>query len=187
MSKGTLRGKKAALEYWLCRPVRSLLFFVLKISMTDGRIEKIKHLRMFLLSRIEGLTTEQLNTIPVGFNNNIVWNLAHLVAAQQSICYLRAGVPPVVAETYITDYLPGTKPRQPIDGETIATIKELLISSIDTMGTDYARHLFRNYTYSERIKEIYGIDVRTIDDAIDFILYHEGFHIGCVLMLKHLV
>ena len=155
--------------------------------MIDGRIEKIKHLRMFLLSRIEELTTEQLNTIPAGFSNNIVWNLAHLVAAQQSICYMRAGVAPVVAEQYITTYMPGTKPQQPVDEETIATIKELLISSIDKMGADYAHDLFRNYTYSDRIKEIYGIDVRTIDDAIDFIVYHEGFHVGCVLMLKHLV
>jgi hypothetical protein len=42
----------------------------------DGRIEKIKKVRRFLMSQIEGLSDEQLNKPPDGFNNNVIWNLA---------------------------------------------------------------------------------------------------------------
>jgi hypothetical protein len=59
--------------------------------------------RKFILSICEPLTEEQLNTTPNGFNNNIIWNLGHLIAAQQGICYIRSGLNPVVDES-ITEY-----------------------------------------------------------------------------------
>jgi len=46
-------------------------------------IERLKKTRIFLLDLIKDLTTEQLNEIPKGFNNNIIWNLGHLIASQQ--------------------------------------------------------------------------------------------------------
>ncbi len=57
----------------------------------DKRIQKIRKLREFLLAQIEGLTAEQLNKIPDGYNNNIIWNLGHLICAEQSLCYFRSG------------------------------------------------------------------------------------------------
>jgi len=41
----------------------------------DKRIEKIKRFREFLLAQMKGLTTEELNKIPAGYNNNIIWNI----------------------------------------------------------------------------------------------------------------
>jgi hypothetical protein len=49
--------------------------------------------RQLLLDQIAGLTTEELNQIPRGLNNNIIWNLAHLISGQQGIFYARAGLP----------------------------------------------------------------------------------------------
>src|SRR6267154_696892 len=78
-------------------------------------IDNIKKTRLFLLNAINDLPADQLNEIPAGFNNNIIWNLGHMIAAQQSICYIRAGVLPVVEKKYITEYKPGTKPGQDVD------------------------------------------------------------------------
>jgi hypothetical protein len=50
------------------------------------QIENIKTLRTTLLTLVENLTINQLNEVPEGFNNNIIWNLAHLTAAQQGVC-----------------------------------------------------------------------------------------------------
>ena len=51
----------------------------------NDQIETIRKTRSFLLDYIKELNIEQLNKIPAGFNNNIAWNLGHLVAAQQGV------------------------------------------------------------------------------------------------------
>ncbi|QJD79212.1 DinB family protein [Spirosoma rhododendri] len=48
----------------------------------NSKIRKIKNLRLFLLEQIAGLSTKQLNAVRVMSNNNIIWNIAHLIAAQ---------------------------------------------------------------------------------------------------------
>ncbi len=48
----------------------------------NKQIEILRNTRKHLLSFINDLSTEELNEIPQGFNNNIIWNLAHLTATQ---------------------------------------------------------------------------------------------------------
>jgi len=36
---------------------------------------------------ITPFSLEQLNKIPEGFNNNLIWNIAHCVVTQQLLCY----------------------------------------------------------------------------------------------------
>ncbi|MEO8412639.1 MAG: DinB family protein [Ginsengibacter sp.] len=149
--------------------------------------QKIKKFRLFLLNQISSLTTEQLNVIPRGFNNNIIWNLGHLVSSAQIICYRRAGLPISIDEKFLTPFLPNTKPGKFISNEEIEILKELLISTIDCLQSDYENKIFDNYTKSENIERYYGVELLTIDDALDFLLYHEGFHSGRIIALKQLV
>ena len=67
----------------------------------NNKIERIKKIRFFLISVVNELAVDQLNEIPSGFNNNIIWNPGHLTAAFQGVCYIRAGLKPVVNEKYI--------------------------------------------------------------------------------------
>jgi len=148
------------------------------------QIEKIKATRTFLLTLIEDLTIEQLNQIPEGFNNNIIWNLAHLTATQQKICYLRTGLQPILQDKYISPYLSGTKPDLFVDAANVETIKTLLFSSLDELESDFKKSFFTNYTpFVTR----YGVAIDTIDDAISFLPYHEGYHTGVITVLKKLV
>lgn len=55
------------------------------------QVTALKKLRFAILKTIEQLPTEQLNKVPDGFNNNIIWNVAHLIASQQNLCYIKAG------------------------------------------------------------------------------------------------
>jgi DinB superfamily len=153
----------------------------------DKRIEKIKKFRQFLLKQITGLTAEQLNKIPEGYNNNIIWNLAHLICAQQSICYVRAGQSITVNDKYFSPYKTNTRPDAFIDEQEIEDIKKLLISSIDELQTDFEKKIFDNYSPSENISRVYGVDLNSIDDALEFLLYHEGFHSGYIISLIRLV
>ncbi len=148
------------------------------------QIENVKNTRTFLLTLVEDLSTEQLNQIPEGFNNNIIWNMAHLVSAQQSICYKRSGLQPIVQDKYVTPYVPGTKPEGFIDTSEVEIIKTLMLSSLNEFESDYKKGFFTTYT---PVVTRYGIALDNIDDAVNFLPFHEGFHIGTVLALKKLV
>jgi hypothetical protein len=96
----------------------------------------IKAPRITILAAIESLSLDQLNTIPAGFNNNIIWNLGHMVAAQCGICYKRAGVPLPIDELFFETYKPGTKPERPYTADDLAQVKELMFSTLDQLETD---------------------------------------------------
>jgi hypothetical protein len=137
-----------------------------------------------LLGQISGLTAGQLNEIPKGFNNNIIWNLGHLICAEQSICYLRAGQSITVDDNYFSPYRTTTRPEAFVDNEEIEVIKKLFIGSIDELQADFDKAIFDNYSPSENIVRVYGVELNNIDDALEFLLYHEGFHSGYILALK---
>lgn len=72
--------------------------------MTTKTLNNIKETRKHLLQITEGLTTEQLNQVPAGFNNNIIWNVTHLISAQQGVCYTRAGMSVRVEDRFYSPY-----------------------------------------------------------------------------------
>ena len=78
--------------------------------MIQKAIEILKMPRLGVLEQLKDLSIEQLNTIPPGFNNNIIWNLGHIIAAQQGVCYRRANVEPVVNADFLAQYGAGSKP-----------------------------------------------------------------------------
>lgn len=147
-------------------------------------IDTIRKERRFLLQLLEELTTEQLNQVPQGFNNNIIWNLAHMVASQQGVCYLRAGVSTRIENAFYGRFKPGTRPDGFIDVSEVTEIKALLLSTLDQFETDYAANHFANYApWTTR----YGVELTNIDEAVQFLLYHEGLHTGSIMALKRLV
>lgn len=153
----------------------------------NKQVEKIKGFRVWLLKQVDSLTTQQLNNIPPGYNNNIIWNLGHLTSVVQTVCYVRAGLPITIDDKYFSPYMSGTKPDRFIDDQEIKDIKELIITSIDMLQTDLDKKIFQSYTPSVMIPKVYGFEVNTIDEAINYLLYHEGYHSGCIISLKHLV
>jgi hypothetical protein len=147
-------------------------------------IETIKTLRASTLNLIDGLSIEQLNKVPNGFNNNIIWNLGHLVAAQQGICYKRAGVETRVEESFFDLYKPGTKPERHISQDEFEEIKSLLVSTINQLEEDYSNSIFKEYpAFTTR----YGVELASLEDAINFLPFHDGFHLGYIMALKRAI
>lgn len=150
----------------------------------DQIINNVKQVRAHFIESISGLTAAQLNEIPEGFNNNIIWNMAHLVAAQQGICYLRAGLETFVDKEFYLSYTGGTKPDGIVSEEGIAHIKTLLIATLDQFKTDYQQQIFGNYKgWTTR----YGVELNSVDDALEFLSFHEGLHLGYIMALKRLI
>lgn len=147
-------------------------------------IEWMEKTRSYLLELVKDLTVEQLNKIPSGFNNNIIWNLGHLISSQQGLCYTRSGLNGTVDETFFANFRSQTKPERFITDKEVALIKELLLSTLSVLKEDYSKNTFTNYTaYTTR----YSVELTNIDNAIDFLVFHEGLHTGYIMALKRLI
>lgn len=148
------------------------------------QIERVRKTRQHLLDQIRPLSTEQWNLVPPGFNNNIIWNIGHMIAAQQGICYLRASEPMHIEDAFFNFYKTGSKPTSFVGPEEIEMVKELLFSTLDRLEADVQNNQFPGYTtWTTR----YGIDIQNIQEALTFLLYHEGLHGGIVKAMKNIV
>ena len=47
----------------------------------------LKATRSNIAKLVEGLSIEQLNHIPEGFNNNLAWNIGHILVTQELLIY----------------------------------------------------------------------------------------------------
>lgn len=132
----------------------------------------------------DNYTTEQLNKVPDGFSNNLIWNIGHIVVSQQMLVYLASGNTPNVSMELIDRYKRGTRPERDASAEEIAEIRSLLFTLVDKSEEDYNAGLFTKY--AERKTEL-GFTLSSIEDAIEFNNYHEATHLGMMMSLRKFV
>lgn len=137
--------------------------------------------RAILKSYLETLPLSELNTIPQGFNNNIIWNIAHTIATQQLLVYGLSGESTMMPGSMIDRFRKGTKPEGDLSQEDINHIKDLLFSTIEKTKEDYNNGVFQNFkTYTVKTKST----LTNVTEAITFNNFHEGIHLGYILALK---
>jgi hypothetical protein len=147
-------------------------------------IDTLKNPRKLILETLKEYTIEQLNKIPEGFNNNIIWNLGHIVASQQGICYKRSGLEIIVPEEFFNTYKSGSTPERFISQEEYDTLKTLLISTLDKLEEDLDAGIFINYI---PVMTRYNVELSNIEEALSFLPFHDGLHIGYIMSLRKLV
>ena len=140
--------------------------------------------RQLLLKITEHLSMEQLNKIPQGFKNNIVWNIAHLAVTQQLLCYKLSGLNCLVSEEMIADFQKGTAPNHNISKEEFEAIKTQFLQLPLQLEEDYNKGIFKNYI---EYKTSVNITLNSVEDGIMFNTYHEGTHLGIILQLMKFV
>ena len=137
--------------------------------------------RKLLESFIEKQTLEELNKVPEGFNNNIIWNIAHTIVTQQLLVYNLSGRPMLLSEEMVAAYRKGTKTERDLSQDEVNVIKGLLFSTIEKTKEDYDNNFFQSYTeYSVSTKST----LSNVEEAIDFNNFHEGLHFGYILALR---
>ncbi len=150
----------------------------------ETQFDILEKLRAKAMQMVEGLSLEQLNRVPQGFNNNIIWNLGHLVAAMQGVCYRRSNVPMRISEEFFQKYKPESRPEGDVSEQEVLDIRDLLNLTVDQLRRDYNQGLFETYTaFTTR----YGVDINNIEEAITFLSFHEGMHMGYIMAQKRLV
>lgn len=147
-------------------------------------IDNLRNPREMVLDTLKDYTIEQVNKIPEGFNNNIIWNLGHMITSQQGICYKRAGLEAIVPEDFFNTYKSGSKPERFISQGEYDELKELFFSTLDKLEEDYAAGIFTNYT---PVMTRYNVELTNIGEALAFLPFHDGLHIGYIMSLRKLV
>lgn len=141
--------------------------------------------RALMLKLIGDYSLEQINKTPEGFNNNIGWNVAHLVVTQQLLCYKFSGITTALSDEMIGRYVKGTAPGDyVINQQEWDLIKKLFIELPEKLLVDYNNNTFK--TYSEYTTSV-NVTLDSVEKAIDFNNFHEGIHLGVVLALRKLV
>lgn len=130
---------------------------------------------------INGLSLEQLTAIPMGFKNNMFWNLAHMAVTQQLLTYGICGLPTPADSDFINAYRKGTVP----DASKAAADMQYLLAHYaqwpQILERDFYAGIFSDFkTY----RTSFGVQLNTIEDAIKFNNMHEALHLGYMMALR---
>lgn len=141
-----------------------------------------KNVRNQFFNYIDNYTLEQLNTIPKGFSNNIIWNIGHCIATQQSLIYKLSDLAMNVSDEFIEAYRNGSIPSGKTTQEEVAYIKSILFSSSEKIQEDVSKNTFVNY--HEYTTKSTGFTIQNVKQAIEFNNWHEGVHLGIMLQIR---
>jgi hypothetical protein len=130
---------------------------------------------------LENYTLEQLNTIPTGFSNNLVWNLGHIIVVQQALVYRLSGLPMYISDELFETYRNGSKPTGTTSQTEVDELKTLLFSLIEKTKEDYEAGKF--VSYNEYITGT-GFHLASTKEAMEFNNYHEAIHLGLMMNIR---
>jgi DinB superfamily len=140
--------------------------------------------RDLYLNFLNSYSLEQLNEIPNGFSNNLIWNIGHIVVAQQGLVYRLSGLPMNVSDAMFENYKNGSKPTGTTTAAEVADIKSLLLSLMEQTKEDYKKGKFTSYNeYTTST----GFNLTSTKEAMEFNNYHEAIHLGFMMNIRKFI
>jgi hypothetical protein len=152
-----------------------------KLYQMNSIIEITRTSRKMMAPFLENYTLEQLNVIPEGFSNNLIWNIAHVIVTQQLLVYKLSGLPMNVSDEMVEKYKKGTKPEEAATQTEVDAIKALLFQTIDQTAVDFDNKIFNNFT---EYPTSTGFILKSTEEAIAFNNFHEGLHLGVLMSIR---
>lgn len=140
--------------------------------------------RKFYSDFLEKYSLAQLNTIPQGFSNNLIWNIGHIIVAQQALVYKASYQPMNVSNELYDLYKNGSKPTQATTQAEVDELKNLLMPLIEKTISDFDSGLFADY---KAFTTGTGFHLASTKEAIEFNNYHEGLHLGFMMNIRKFV
>lgn len=161
-----------------------LYFYIRRIIMSDlfifGLFERT---RKSILGYTAELTPEQRSIVPTGFNNNIYWQLGHIMVVTDMILFGFSGKSGEVPAEYKTFFGPGTKPA---DWTTEAPAWEELLD-LFAKQTHLVRETFAGQINEPVANKENFAKADTIGDLLELNTMHESSHSGMVNAMSKLV
>jgi hypothetical protein len=133
---------------------------------------------------LENYSLAQLNKIPIGFSNNLVWNIGHIIVAQQGLVYRLSELPMYISTEMVDTYKNGSKPTGTTSQVEVDELKALLFDLLEKTKADFTNTKF--ITYNEFTTNT-GFHLASTKDAIEFNNYHEGLHLGFMMNIRKFI
>jgi hypothetical protein len=124
---------------------------------------------------------EELHQIPLGFSNNIFWNLGHLVVTEQLLLYKRSSLPIHIPEVWLSSFRKGSAPSELLRSIPLEPLLETLAQQPKQLKDDFGVDIFNEY---EPFITGMGVSIENIHQAIAFNVFHEGMHFGVMSSLR---
>lgn len=140
--------------------------------------------RKVLEDYLQNYSLEQLNKVPEGFNNNLIWNIGHIIVVQQLLVYKLSGLPTMIPDEMIAKYQKGTRPETDATQEEVDEIKRLLYVTIEKNQADFDNHIFKAY---HEFTNNLGFTIRSAEGAVAYNYYHEAMHLGMMMSIRKFV
>ena len=150
------------------------------MSNLDSTFKNIHSVRKSIAFMLSRLTLDQINKVPEGYSNNIIWNAAHLISVQQLLVSRRSGAPYTEDKSITLAYKPGTVVEGDVDQEFVDMVRDRLVANSEQMELDHKAGVYSTYEpFETRTK----ITLDSVEDAINFELFHNGIHMGYIMQL----
>ena len=147
----------------------------------------VKNSREQVYQLVGGLTDEQWLMIPAGHDNNIAWNVGHLIWAQLGLTYGRTNLEmPIDREPYIPLYGIGTSPADWDGDPDPSELLETFMQMADRTIEDAKASVFDDAKFTPW-QTGGGAKFETLLDMMVYNTAHEGEHRGMIMALKNLV
>ena len=137
--------------------------------------------RNIYLKFFDNYSLEQLNKIPAGMSNNLIWNMGHVIVSQQKLVYALSGLPMHIPDSLFEKYQNGSRPDGKTTQAEVDEIKKLLSEMVEKTKADFKAGVFKEYhPYQTKT----GFHLGTWKEAMEFNNYHEGIHLGIMMSIK---
>jgi hypothetical protein len=149
--------------------------------MNDLVLRNFEMTRSFFLRKLEGLTDETASTIPYGFNNNIHWNIGHVLTVTEQFMFgfpiKTTNLPP----DYVELFGRGTRPSE--WKENIPSVGELLVQLNEQVSR--LKEIPVSNFEEALPKPFLGFE--TYGELANMALFHEAHHLGQIHVMRRLV
>jgi hypothetical protein len=140
--------------------------------------------RKVLQNYIDKLQLSDLFTIPDGFNNNIIWQIGHMICVQQQLVYGLSGLPLTVSTSFANKYGRGSFPKPKVQEEDLKEITSLLFTTVVRINEDLKKDVFKTFkTY----KTLPGIVLSNVYEALEFNNFHDEIHLHRIKKIKEVL
>ncbi len=146
-----------------------------------SQVNLLKSTRKNVQKIMDNYSLEQLNTIPTGFSNNLIWNYGHVTVTHQLLTYGLAGLEMNMDSDLISKYRKGTKPGQAVSEEEYSFLKNKFSELPQQFLSNCESGSFAGF---KKYETSFGVTLNSIEDAVSFNNLHEALHLGAMLGIR---
>src|ERR1041385_2332906 len=146
-------------------------------------LDKLAEGRNLLLDRTKDLTLDQYNRIPLGFNNNSIWDMGHSLVVSEDLLYENSPYQRPVHELVKSRFEKGSVPDEIVGEDDILFIRHSLQQTAQYYKICTGMDKPGNKTASVNNS---GLTVVS-NEVMRFLIFHEDMHYRRIAQLMEIV